>query len=355
VKSCAVRGMPVCKRASCLTVRRSTERGTPSVLPLGELLPHGVTPPEHTAHFPFFMHRRSALASLATLSTLFNSTLAGAAAQPLLQALQPSPRMPVLFMGHGSPMNAIEDNAWRRGWQAMGSTLLARPARPQLILCVSAHWLTRGWQVTGMAQPATIHDFGGFPQALQDVQYPAPGAPAVARRLAQELKPAGGGKLDIDPDHWGLDHGTWSVLQPMFPLADIPVLQLSMDYSRPPAEHFALGRQLRALRSRGVLVVGSGNIVHNLRATRRGSAPNETYDWAREFDTVVQDQIKGGRLDQLPAFQSLGAVAQQAHPTHDHYLPLLYAAGAADPQEMPRFFNTGFQEASISMRSVIWG
>lgn len=301
------------------------------------------------------MHRRTALASVATLSTLFNSTLAGAASQPLLQALKPSPRMPVLFVGHGSPMNAIEDNAWRRGWQAVGAELLARKERPQLILCVSAHWLTQGWQVTGMAQPPTIHDFGGFPQALHDVQYPAPGAPAVARSLAQELKAPTGDKLALDPERWGLDHGTWSVLKPMFPKADIPVLQLSMDYSRPPAEHFALGRQLQALRSRGVLVVGSGNIVHNLRATREGTGPNETYDWAREFDIRVQDQIKQGRLDQLPQFQAMGAVAQQAHPSHDHYLPLLYAAGAARPDEMPRFFNTGFQSASISMRSVMWG
>jgi 4,5-DOPA dioxygenase extradiol len=215
--------------------------------------------------------------------------------------------------------------------------------------------LTQGWQVTAMAQPPTIHDFGGFPQALHDVQYPAPGAPAVARSLAQEIKVPSGDKLALDTSQWGLDHGTWSVLKPMFPKADIPVLQLSMDYSRPPAEHFALGRQLHALRSRGVLVVGSGNIVHNLRATRNGAGPNETYDWGREFDTVVQDQIKKGQLDQLPKFQSLGAVAQQAHPSHEHYLPLLVAAGAVRPDEMPRFFNTGFQSASISMRSVLWG
>ncbi len=301
------------------------------------------------------MHRRSALASMATLSALFNSTLAGAAAQPLLQALKPSARLPVLFVGHGSPMNAIEDNAWRRAWMSVGSELLARQVRPQLIVCVSAHWLTQGWQVTAMPRPKTIHDFGGFPQALHDVQYPAPGAPAVARSLAQELTLPTGEKLALDADHWGLDHGTWSVLKPMFPKADIPVLQLSMDYSRPPSEHYALGRQLQALRNRGVLVVGSGNIVHNLRVTRNGSGPNETYDWAREFDTVIQDQIKKGQLDRLQAFQAMGAVAQQSHPTHEHYLPLLYAAGAARPDEMPRFFNTGFQSASISMRSVIWG
>ena len=280
-----------------------------------------------------------------------------AAGLPLLQSLKPSPRMPVLFVGHGSPMNAIEDNAWRRSWQAMGAELMARAVQPQLILCVSAHWLTRvGWQITGMASPKTIHDFDGFPQELFDQQYPAPGAPAVARSLAAELQsPATGKALGVDESEWGLDHGTWSVLKPMFPKAHIPVLQLSMDYSRPPAEHYALGQQLQSLRERGVLIVGSGNIVHNLRATRRGTAANEAYDWATEFDTVVQDQIKKGQLAALPNFMGLGAVAKQAHPTHEHYLPLLYAAGAVQPSEMPRFFNTGYQSASISMRSVLWG
>ena len=265
--------------------------------------------------------------------------------------------MPVLFLGHGSPMNAIEDNAWRRAWQAMGGEILARGEPPQLILCISAHWLTRGeWQITGMARPKTIHDFGGFAQTLFDQQYPAPGAPEVAQSLARTLKsPATGRALGVDGGDWGFDHGAWSVLMPMFPKAQIPVLQLSMDYSRASAEHYALGQQLHALRQRGVLIVGSGNIVHNLRATRQGSAANAAYDWALEFDTVVQDQIRTGQLDALQNFQALGAVAQQAHPSHEHYLPLLYAAGAAKPTEMPRFFNTGFQAASISMRSVIWG
>lgn len=285
------------------------------------------------------------------------TSLSSAAGLPQLQALKPSPRMPVLFVGHGSPMNAIEDNNWRRSWQAVGAELLARSVQPQLILCVSAHWLTRGgWQLTGMAQPKTIHDFGGFPQELFDQQYPAPGAPAVAKSLAKELKsPAAGLTVSVDEGEWGLDHGTWSVLKPMFPKAQIPVLQLSMDYSRPPAEHYALGRQLAALRDRGVLIVGSGNVVHNLRASRRGSAPNEAYDWAAEFDTVVQEQIKKGQLDALQNFLNLGPVARQAHPSHEHYLPLLYAAGAVQASEMPRFFNTGYQSASISMRSVLWG
>jgi len=303
---------------------------------------------------PIPMHRRTTLAALAAP---FLTSLTQAANLPVLQSLQPSPRMPVLFLGHGSPMNAIEDNAWRRGWQSAGQALLLRSAKPQLIFCVSAHWLTQGgWQLTGMAWPKTIHDFGGFPKALYDEAYPVPGAPVVARQLAHELRsPAGGGTLGVDTQQWGLDHGAWSVLKPMFPKADIPVLQLSMDYSRPPAEHYTLGQQLRRWRERGVLIVGSGNIVHNLRLSQRGAAANAAYDWAQEFDAVVEAQIKKGQLDALPQFQSLGAVAKQSHPTHEHYLPLLYAAGAVDPREMPRFFNTGFQSGSISMRSVLWG
>jgi len=207
-----------------------------------------------------------------------------------------------------------------------------------------------------MAQPKTIHDFGGFPQELFDQQYPAPGAPAVAASLAKELKsPTTGQPLGVDTSDWGLDHGTWSVLKPMFPQAKIPVLQLSMDYSRPPAEHYALGQQLGQLRARGVLIVGSGNIVHNLRAVQRGAADNAAYDWAIAFDSAIQAQIAKGQLDALPGFQSQGETARLAHPTYEHFLPLLYAAGAARSTEAPQFFNTGFQSASISMRSVLWG
>jgi 4,5-DOPA dioxygenase extradiol len=269
-----------------------------------------------------------------------------------LTALQKSERLPVLFLGHGSPMNAIEDNEYRRAWQALGAEFGVRWPRPQLILCVSAHWLTTGWWMTGMEKPRTIHDFGGFPQELFDQQYPAPGAPAAARQISERIvRPA----VAVDPKEWGLDHGTWSVLKPMFPSADIPVVQLSMDYARPPAEHFALGRQLKGLRERGVLIVGSGNIVHNLRAARFGSAPNEAYDWALEFDGEIADRMQKGDLAALANFQMLGSIAQLAHPTHDHYLPLLHAAGAANPDEPLRFFNEGYQAASISMRSAIWG
>jgi 4,5-DOPA dioxygenase extradiol len=276
---------------------------------------------------------------------------AGAAAQNNFAGLKKSERMPVLFLGHGSPMNAIEDNQYRRSWQALGTEFGKHLPPPQLILCISAHWITRGWHLTAMDRPRTIHDFGGFPQELFSQQYPAPGAPAVAREISRQIQEP---PLGLD-QAWGLDHGSWSVLKPMFPQADIPVLQLSMDYSRPPAEHLAVGRQLTGLRERGVLIVGSGNIVHNLRVMRRDVAPNQAYDWAIEFDSKVADQMQKGDLAALADFQQMGSVAQLAHPTHDHYLPLLYAAGAADPKEPLRFFNDNYQAASISMRSAIWG
>lgn len=279
------------------------------------------------------------------------SEVAAAGGLETMASLKKSARMPVLFLGHGSPMNAIEDNEYRRSWQALGAEFGTRLPQPQLILCVSAHWLTRGWAVTAMEQPKTIHDFGGFPQELFDQRYPAPGAPAVALELSRRIKEP---PLALDRA-WGLDHGTWSVLKPMFPKADIPVLQLSMDYSRPPAEHFAVGAQLKALRDRGVLIVGSGNIVHNLRVMRRDAASNQAYDWAVEFDSMAAALMEKGDLGALAEFQKLGTVAQLAHPTHDHYLPLLYAAGAVDAKESMRFFNSSYQAASISMRSVVWG
>ena len=287
------------------------------------------------------------------------NSIAGASSLASLQKLQPSPRMPVLFIGHGSPMNVIEPNEFLPKWEALGLEFGEGPGarwdRPQLILCISAHWITRGWWLTGMDKPPTIHDFGGFPQALFDQQYPAPGAPVVARALSAELQdPTQGQPLGLDDHEWGLDHGAWSVLKPMFPAADIPVLQLSLDYSRPPAEHYALGRQLRALRERGVLIVGSGNIVHNLRATRREASAIQAYDWAIEFDNRIAAQLQKGDLAGLADFLQLGELARLAHPTHDHFLPLLHAAGAVHAAEAPRFFNEKFQGASISMRSVVW-
>jgi 4,5-DOPA dioxygenase extradiol len=296
------------------------------------------------------MRRRSLIAAGLAGVPLMSHSFAPASFGGL-QSLPKTPRMPVLFLGHGSPMNAIEDNDYRRSWQALGPEFGKRWPQPQMILCISAHWLTEGWHLTAMDKPKTIHDFGGFPPELFAQQYPAPGAPQAAKEISRAIThPAVG--LDHE---WGLDHGTWSVLKPMFPAAQIPVLQLSMDYSRPPAEHFALGQQLRGLRERGVLIVGSGNIVHNLRATRFGAPENQAYDWAAQFDTATAAHIEKGDLPALADFQKLGQVAQLAHPTYDHYLPLLYAAGAADAKEPVKFFNTGYQAASISMRSAIWG
>ena len=270
-------------------------------------------------------------------------------------SLQKSDRMPVMFLGHGSPMNALPGNEYFNSWQALGAEFGSKMARPQLILCISAHWLTEGWQLTAMAHPKTIHDFGGFPQELFDQQYPAPGDVAAAQAISQLVRQRGSLPLGLDEKDWGLDHGTWSVLKPMFPGADIPVIQLSMDYSRAPEEHYAMAQQLKSLRDRGVLIVGSGNIVHNLRQMQRGAAANQAYDWTLEFDQTTGGLIQQGNLGALPNFLQWGSLAKMAHPTHEHYLPLLYAAGAVDGKEPMRFFNVDYQGGSIAMRSVVWG
>lgn len=283
--------------------------------------------------------------------------LSSPASAGLARAFTPTPRMPVLFVGHGSPMNAIERNAWHLTWRDLGQELLARMPRPQLILCISAHWLTPGgWRLTGMPRPRTIHDFGGFPRELFEQQYPAPGAPEAAKAIAGLLRdPQTGAPPAVDESEWGLDHGAWSVLGPMFPAADMPVVQLGMPYERPASEHFALGRQLAALRDFGVLIVASGNIVHNLRALRPEAGINATYTWANAFDGWVAQAVQQEDWSSLTAFGQWGEIAQLAQPTHDHYLPLLYAAGTVQAGDPLRFFNTGFQMAGISMRSMLWG
>ena len=272
-----------------------------------------------------------------------------------IPALEKSDRMPVLFVGHGSPMNAIGDNEYRRSWQELGAQFGTKTPAPKLILCISAHWLTQGWWLTSMAQPKTIHDFGGFPQELFDQQYPAPGSPEAARAISLLVKQRASAPLGLDTGEWGLDHGAWSVLKPMFPEAKIPVIQLSMDYARAPDEHYALAKQLKALRERSVLIVASGNIVHNLSQMQRGASGSQAYDWALEFDQTIGGYLQQGNLDALQNFKRFGSLATMAHPTHEHYLPLLYAAGAVDASEPMRFFNTSFQGGSISMRSVVWG
>jgi len=264
--------------------------------------------------------------------------------------------LPVLFLGHGSPMNAIEDNEYHRSWVEMGAQFGPgqRWPNPKLILCVSAHWLTDGWQITADENPRTIHDFGGFPQALFDQQYPAPGDPAAAKAIAGLLSPAPDG-VDVGlTNDWGLDHGSWSVLKPMFPSAQIPMLQLSMNYAHPLADHFAIGRRLHRLRGQGVLIVASGNTVHNLGAIQMRMGNLEALDWARSFDDWVAARISAGEREELVDFQQRGQEASLAHPSYEHFLPLLYAAGAATDEDKVSYFNTGFQLGSIAMRSVVW-
>jgi 4,5-DOPA dioxygenase extradiol len=258
--------------------------------------------------------------------------------------LSSSERMPLMFVGHGSPMNAILDNSFTKTWKEMGKHL----PRPKAILSISAHWITRhGTKVTAMAKPETIHDFGGFPDELYVQQYPAPGSPEFAEETRKLVA-----QPEIAPDtSWGLDHGTWSVLLPMFPLADIPVFQLSIDYSQPPQYHFDLAKQLKALREKGVLVMGSGNIVHNLRAIRMDGA---TYDWATEFDGVMKNFLEEGNDRSIVDFQKLGSLASLAHPTIDHFLPLLYVIAMRGSKDNLSFFNNQMDLGSISMRSMLY-
>ena len=312
------------------------------------------------------MHRRRVLSSTLLLFLVVMSVLSQLPANAIaatsipqkslkqhMKTLKSSPEMPVMFVGHGSPMNAIEDNAYRRDWQALGLEFGdgKKYPTPNLILCISAHWLTHGWWLTGMQNPKTIHDFAGFPQELFAQQYPAPGAPAVAEEISKQLvSPIPKGFVGVNMDKWGLDHGTWSVLKPMFPAANIPVMQLSMDYSRAPVEHLLLGQQLRDFRHQGVLIVGSGNIVHNLRMM----GDVKPYDWNVEFDAITAGLIADRNYDELANFQKLGKLAEIAHPTYEHYLPLLYAAGAVDAKDDVSTFNDNLTLGSISMRSVIW-
>lgn len=252
-------------------------------------------------------------------------------------------KMPVLFLGHGSPMNAIEDNAWRRSWQALGKRL----PRPDAILCISAHWETAGAGLTAHARPETIHDFYGFPKPLFDMRYPAPGSPALARRTQALLGPQA-----VLDEQRGLDHGAWAVLEPMYPQADIPVVQLGLDTRRPGEWHYALAKQLAPLRQEGVLIVGSGNIVHNLRLFRFNEP--KPYDWAQRFDEAVAQRIRERSHDDLMAYARLGPDALLSVPTPEHYLPLLYVLALQELDETAAFFNEETQ-SSISMRSVLIG
>ncbi len=257
-----------------------------------------------------------------------------------------TPRMPVLFVGHGSPMNAIEENEFVEGWRNLGKTL----PRPKAILCVSAHWETKGTFVTAVTKPQTIHDFGGFPKALFDVQYPAPGSPELAHETKRIIT-----KTTVGLDEkWGLDHGAWSVIRKIYPEADVPVIEMSMDYSQGPQYHYELGKQLAALRNKGVLIIGSGNIVHNLRmvAWDKMNEPEYGFDWAIHANDKFKQLIQSGNHKELINYSALGREVQLAVPTPDHYLPLLHALALKEEEEAISFFNDKPVMGSLTMTSV---
>ena len=255
-------------------------------------------------------------------------------------------KLPVLFIGHGSPMNGIEDNEFSQTWAKMGETI----QKPKAVLVISAHWLTRGTHITAMDNQKTIHDFGGFPQALFDVQYPAKGNPELAKAAKSLIH-----TTDVGLDHdWGLDHGTWTVVRHMYPDADIPVLQLSIDYNQPPQYHYDLAKQLASLRKKGVLIIGSGNMVHNLRMVdySKMNVPNYGYDWAIEMDQVFKDKIADKDHKALINYETLNKASKLAIPTPDHYFPLLYSLGLQDDKDDTSFFNDKLVGGSLNMTSV---
>lgn len=261
----------------------------------------------------------------------------------------PRERQPAIFFGHGNPMNALSDNVFTRGWRTIGSSV----PRPRAILCVSAHWFITDTRVTSMAAPRTIHDFGGFPQELFEVRYPAPGEPGLAKRVAELLRP--GTTVGLDDATWGLDHGTWSVLVHAFPRGDIPVVQLSIDETKPPSFHYEVGRRLAPLRDEGVLIIGSGNLVHNLHAYSWGSHRAEPFAWALRFEETARRLIESHDHDPLIDYESLGPDALLSVPTPDHYLPLLYVLGSRDAEDALSYPVEGVDGGSISMLSLRFG
>jgi 4,5-DOPA dioxygenase extradiol len=255
-----------------------------------------------------------------------------------------NPRMPAIFFGHGNPMNALQVNAYTEAWAEIGRTI----SRPKAILSISAHWYIPGNAVTAMAIPRTIHDFGGFPPELFEVRYPAPGSPELASRVNELL----GGAVIMDESHWGLDHGTWSVLVHVYPGADIPVVQLSLNETEPAALHYDLGKRLAPLRDEGVLVIGSGNLVHNLHAYAWGKHGVEPFDWAMRFDELARKLITAGDHHPLIDYDTLGRDAMLSAPTPEHYLPLLYVLALQDAGDTIAFPVQGFDGGSISMTCV---
>ena len=257
-------------------------------------------------------------------------------------------KMPVLFVGHGSPMNAIEENEFTLYWKKLATEI----EKPKAVLCISAHWLTRGTFVTAMNHPKTIHDFGGFPQALFDVNYPAPGDTELAEETAKLIT-----STSVGLDHeWGLDHGTWSIVKNMYPNAEIPVLQLSIDYSQPAQYHYDLAKQLGALRKKGVLIIGSGNMVHNLGMVAWDKL-NESFgfDWAIEMNSIFKKKIEENDHTALIQYEKLSSAAKLAVPTPDHYYPLIYTLGLKEEKDSISFFNDKPVAGSLTMTSVKFG
>ena len=254
-------------------------------------------------------------------------------------------KMPVLFIGHGSPMNIIEDNTYTRSLQELGRIL----PRPAAVMVVSAHWQTRGTYVTSAATPPTIYDFYGFPPALYRVKYETPGSAAIAERV----RTVSGNLVSLDAAR-GIDHAAWAVLKHMYPAADIPVLEMSLDVNLSPTEHYALGRKLEPLRQEGVLIMGSGNLVHNLSRINFDSMYGEQYDWAQRFDNLMAELLQKRQHDRLIEYEALPD-NRLAIPTDEHYLPMLYAVALQEPSEELRFCCSDIQNGSISMRSFVIG
>ena len=252
---------------------------------------------------------------------------------------------PTAFVGHGNPMNTLEHNRFTKSWRQLGQAI----GRPRAVLMVSAHWYINATAVTAMATPRTIHDFYGFPDELFAVEYPAPGAPDVADEIVDVVKPTWVG---LDHDSWGLDHGTWSVLCHVFPNADVPVVQLSIDETKPAAFHFELGKRLALLRDEGILICGSGNLVHNLHTYAWGRHMPEPYDWAVRFETTARELMQSRTFEPLINYETLGRDALLSIPTPDHYLPLLYVLGAARESDAISFPVEGVDGGSISMLAV---
>ena len=290
------------------------------------------------------MNRKSFL-KLLTLTPLIGKTMNINEFENAIGSKITSDKMPLLFVGHGNPMYAISENKYRTVWQEIGNKL----PPPKAILCISAHWLTKGTAVTMASKPKTIHDFGGFPKELFEVQYPAPGAVDYAKMAIQAVHSS-----PVHEDfEWGLDHGAWSVLMNMYPKANVPIFQMSIDYAQSPLYHFNLAKELASLRSKGVLIVCSGNVVHNLGQIKWGK-DEKPFDWAIAFDNLVKKSIEENNPIPLIEYQKLGALATLAHPTNDHYLPLMYSLGLRNKSDSFQFFNDSLDMGSLSMRSVIF-